>query len=162
MQCRRSCFNSWVGKRPWRRDPLPTPVFLGFPCGSDGRKFTFNAGDQGSIPGLEKSPGGDHSNSLQYSCLENPNGQRSLAGYSPWGLKESDMTERQSTHKLMPVQWTHLSNLWRVRCLFNELIYLIFEEPEFSSKTICFACVLFLYVSIIVVYIFCPGFSVHC
>ena len=34
------------------------------------------------------------SNSLQYSCLENPHGQRSLAVYSPWGLKESDTTEQ--------------------------------------------------------------------
>ena len=34
---------------------------------------------------------------LQYSCLENPHGQRSLAGYSPWGYKESDMTEGLST-----------------------------------------------------------------
>ena len=32
-------------------------------------------------------------NPLQYSCLENPHGQRSLVGYSPWGRKESDMTE---------------------------------------------------------------------
>ena len=32
-----------------------------------------------------------------YSCLENPHGQRSLAGYSPWGCKESNMTERLST-----------------------------------------------------------------
>ena len=32
-------------------------------------------------------------NPLQYSCLENPHGQRSLVGYSPWGCKESDMTE---------------------------------------------------------------------
>ena len=39
-----------------------------------------------------------HGNTLQYSCLENSQGQRSLAGYSPWGLKESDMTERLSTH----------------------------------------------------------------
>ena len=31
-----------------------------------------NAGDQGSIPGLERSPGGGHGNPLQYSCLENP------------------------------------------------------------------------------------------
>ena len=30
---------------------------------------------------------------LQYSCLENPHGQRSLVGYSPWGCKESDTTE---------------------------------------------------------------------
>ena len=34
---------------------------------------------------------------LQYSCLENPHGQRSLAGYSPWGCKESDMTEQLNT-----------------------------------------------------------------
>ena len=36
----------------------------------------------GSIPGLGRSPGGGHGNPLQYSCLENPHGQRSLAGYS--------------------------------------------------------------------------------
>ena len=37
--------------------------------------------------------GEGHGNPLQYSCLENPHGQRSLAGYSPWGCKESDTTE---------------------------------------------------------------------
>ena len=42
---------------------------------------------------LERSPGGGHSNPQQYSCLENPNGQRSLVDCSPWGCKESDMTE---------------------------------------------------------------------
>ena len=46
-----------------------------------------------SIPGSEKSPGGGHSNPLQDSCLENPHGQRSLVGYSPWDHKESDTTE---------------------------------------------------------------------
>ena len=45
--------DSWVGKIPWRREQLPTPVFL---------------------------PGEFH-------------GQRSLEGHSPWGRKESDMTE---------------------------------------------------------------------
>ena len=49
--------------------------------------------DSGSIPRLGRSPGGGHGNPLQYSCLENPHGQRSLAGYSPWGHKESDETE---------------------------------------------------------------------
>ena len=44
------------------------------------------------------SSGGGHGNPLQYSCLENPHGQRSLAGYSPWGCKESDKTEQLSTH----------------------------------------------------------------
>ena len=52
-----------------------------------------NAGDLGSIPWLGRSPGEGHGNSLQYSCLENPHGQRRLAGYSPWGCRESDMTD---------------------------------------------------------------------
>ena len=43
------------------------------------------------IPGLGRSPGGGHDNPLQYSCLENPHGQRNLAGYSSWGLKELDL-----------------------------------------------------------------------
>ena len=34
LQCRRHRFDSWIGKIPWRRDRLPTPVFLGFPGGS--------------------------------------------------------------------------------------------------------------------------------
>ena len=37
---------------------------------------------------------------LQYSCLENPHGLKSLAGYSPWGHKDLGMTERLSTHTL--------------------------------------------------------------
>ena len=69
----------------------------GFPDGSLGNESTYNVGDLGSIPGLGRSPGGGHGNSFQYSCLENPHGQRSLAGYSPWGWKESDTTERLST-----------------------------------------------------------------
>ena len=55
-----------------------------------------NAGDlrdMGSIPGLGRSPGGGHSNPVQYSCLEKPHGQRSLVGYSPWGRRESDTTK---------------------------------------------------------------------
>jgi len=46
-----------VGKICWRRDRLPTPVFLGFPCGSVGKESTYNVGDLGSIPGLGRSPG---------------------------------------------------------------------------------------------------------
>jgi len=51
--------------------------------------------DMGSIPGLGRSPGGGHGNPLQNSCLKNPHGEKSLAGYSPWGHKE--LTERLST-----------------------------------------------------------------
>ena len=65
--------------------------------GSDGKESTCNVGDLGSIPGLGRSLGGGHGNPLQYSCLENPHGQRSLEGYSPWDHKESDMTEQLST-----------------------------------------------------------------
>ena len=95
---------------------LPTPVFLGFPGGSDGEESTGNAEDldltpqvssvqllsrvqlfvtswTAACPGLGRSPGGGHGNPLQYCCLENPHVQRSLVGYSPWGCKELDMTE---------------------------------------------------------------------
>ena len=89
----RPLFDSWVGRFPWRRDRLPTPVFLGFPGGSDGEESACNEGDLGSIPGLGGSPGGAHGNPLWYFCLENPHGQRSLAGYSPQGHKELDTTE---------------------------------------------------------------------
>ena len=40
LQCRRPQFNSWVRKIHWRRDRLPTTVFLGFPCGSAGKEST--------------------------------------------------------------------------------------------------------------------------
>ena len=53
------------------------------PGGSDGKESSSNAGDLGLTPGLGRYPGGVHGNPLQYSCLENPHGQRSLAGYSP-------------------------------------------------------------------------------
>ena len=66
----------------------------GFPSDSDGKESTCNAGDLSSVPELGRSPGGGHGNPLQYSCLENPHGLRNLVGYSPWGHKESDVTEQ--------------------------------------------------------------------
>ena len=73
---------------------LAAPVFLDFTAGSDSKESTCSVEDLGSIFGLGRSPGGGHGNPLQYSCLENPHGQRSLEGYSPRGHKESDMTEQ--------------------------------------------------------------------
>ena len=67
-----------------------------FPGGSDGRESACSAGDLGSIPELGRCPGEGHGNPLQYSGLENPPEQRSLAGYSPWGFKESDTTQQLS------------------------------------------------------------------
>ena len=63
--------HSWVGKIRWRRDRLPTPVFLGFPCGSAGKESLHNEGDLGSIPGLGRSPGEGKRYPFQYSGLEN-------------------------------------------------------------------------------------------
>ena len=57
------------------------------------KKMPVNAGDVGLIPGWGRSPGGGHGSSLQYSCLENPHGQRSLVGYSPQDRGESGTME---------------------------------------------------------------------
>ena len=69
LQCRRLQFDSWVRKMPWRRDRLPTLVFLGFPFGSTGKESTCNAGDLGLIPGLGRSPGEGIGYTLQYSWV---------------------------------------------------------------------------------------------
>ena len=69
---------------------------MGFLESSDGQESNLQC-RRPSIPGLGRSPGGEHGNALQYPWLENPQGQRSLAACSPWGHKESDMTARLST-----------------------------------------------------------------
>ena len=66
---------------------------MGFHCGSDGKESACNAGDVGLIPGSGRSPGGGYGYPLQYSCLENPHGQRSLLGYWLWGPKKLDTAE---------------------------------------------------------------------
>ena len=73
----------------------------GLPRWLSGREAAYNGGDVGFIPGSGRSPGGGHGNLLQYSCLENSHGQRSLVGHSPWGHKESDTTEQLSTAPLL-------------------------------------------------------------
>ena len=66
---------TWVrslGQRvPWRRNRLPTLVFLGFPGGSVGKEYACNAGDLGSIAGLGRCPGEGKDYPLQYPGLEN-------------------------------------------------------------------------------------------
>ena len=73
----------------WRRNRLPTPVFLGFPCGSAGKESSCNEGDLGSIPGLGRSHGEGKDYPLQYLGLENSMD----CIVSPWGCKESNTTE---------------------------------------------------------------------
>ena len=55
-------------------------TFMGFPGGSAGKEYACNAKELGSIPGFGRSPGGGHSNPLQYSFLQNPHRQRRLVG----------------------------------------------------------------------------------
>ena len=69
---------------------------MGFPGGLDGKESACNAGDLGPIPGLGRSLGGGLDNSLQYSCLQSPHGQRNLVG-TVHGVAESDTTEPLST-----------------------------------------------------------------
>ena len=86
-----------MGKIPWRREQLPIPVFLGLLGGLDSKGSTWNAGDVGSVPGWGRCL--ENNYPLQFSFLSGEfHGPRSLAGYSPWGCKESDMTERLSLH----------------------------------------------------------------
>ena len=87
---RRHGFDPGDGKIHWRKDRLPTPVFLGFPCGSAGEESAFNAGDLGSIPGLGRSPGEGKGYPLQYFGLENS------MDCIIHGVAESNTTERLS------------------------------------------------------------------
>ena len=57
-----------------------------------GKESAYNVGDEGSVPGWGRSPGGGHSNPLQYSCLENPMG-RGAWWATVYRVAESDMTE---------------------------------------------------------------------
>ena len=82
----------------------PYQHFLGFPGGSDGKESICNARDLDSILGSGRSPGEGNGNPLQYSCPESPHGQRSLAGYSPWGHKDSDITKHSIAQHFLSCQ----------------------------------------------------------
>ena len=139
---------------------------MGFPGGSDGKESACNAGELSLIPGLGRSPRGGNGNPLQYSCLENPHGQRNLTGYSPWGHKESDITEllrtAQCLSKTFLLIWV-LSSLfgfiwlsflvltWQLSLLIWDLSFFILM---YSFHAINFA----LSTGLAVVHILCCGF----
>ena len=94
LQSRRPWLDSWGGKICWRRDSYPlqyswaslvTLLVKTLPA----------AGDLGLTPRLGRFPGGGHGNPLQYSCLENPHGQRSLAGYSHQDFNEASVQDEK-------------------------------------------------------------------
>ena len=73
---------------PLKQGKLPIPVFLGFPCGSDGKETAHDVGDLGLMPELGGSPGKGKGYPLQYSGLEN----------SGLGCKESDQLSNLHFH----------------------------------------------------------------
>ena len=84
-ECRRPWFNSWVGKIHWRRDRPPTPVFLGFPRGSDSKESACSMGDLGLVPGSGRSPGEGNGGLPTPVFLPGEfHGQRGLTGCSLW------------------------------------------------------------------------------
>ena len=110
---------------------LPHLTLIRLPWGgSDSKEFTCNVGDQGLIPGLGRSPGGWHVNPLQCSFLENPHGERSLAGYSPCGCKELTRLKWLSTTQpkkfnfisTSPCVYTHISNSGRICVTSKEYV----------------------------------------
>ena len=74
------------------REYIVVNNYMGFPGVSDGKESACSAGDLGSIPGSGRSPAEEKQPTLVFLPGEF-HGQRSLADCSPWGLKESDMTE---------------------------------------------------------------------
>ena len=114
----------------------------GFPGDSEDKESACNMGDLGSIPALGRSSGGGHSNPLQYSCLEKPHGQKSLVGYSPWGHKESDTTERlsraQSTYMKFPLlhKWAYCDSERQAN--FLNITCLLIFEPD-TDLSLCSA-----------------------
>ena len=74
----------------------------GFPGGLDCKESACSVGEPSLITGSGRSPGGEHGNPPQYSCLEISMDRGAWVGYSPWGPKQSDTTELLShTHKLI-------------------------------------------------------------
>ena len=83
-----------------QEDPIRnTPVFLGFSCGSTGKESTCNVGDQGSIPGLVRSPGEGKVYPIQYSGLENS------MDYMVHGVAESDTTDFHFPCLMLQLSW---------------------------------------------------------
>ena len=74
-------------------------MYVGFPGSSAGKESSCNGGHPGSIPELGISPREGNDYPLQYSCLEDPYGQRSFMGYNPECHKELDMSKQLSAEQ---------------------------------------------------------------
>ena len=112
LQCRGPWFDSWLEKIIYRRDRLPSPVFLGFSGGSAGKESACNVGDPGFDPWVRKIP-------RRREWLPTPvfrpgefHGQDSL-----WGLKELDMTEQLSLSFTLNCPLIQVVHILRVEIL---------------------------------------------
>ena len=133
------------------RGPFPGDlicVTLTFPGSSDGKESPCIEGYLGSIPGLGRSPGEGNDYPLQYSCLENPQGQRSLAGCSPcvcrvrhdWATSLSTFSTVQLSQPYVTTGKTIALTMWTfvgrvVSLLFNTLPRLVMA---FLPRSKCF------------------------
>ena len=99
---------------------------LSFPCGSACKESISNAGDLGSIPGLERYHGEGNGYPLQYSDLENS------VDYSSWGRKESDMTERFSLFTFLMLyiisHWLMIYLFYSWNCVLLTLLSIPYSE----------------------------------
>ena len=91
----KTLFNSWVGKIHWRKFRLPTPLFLGFPGDSAGKKSSCS-GRPGFDPWVGNIPWRREQLPTQVFQPREFHGQKSLADYSRWHHKESDITKQLS------------------------------------------------------------------
>ena len=94
-----------LGRSPGEGIGYPHSSILGFPCGSAGTESACNAGDLDSIPGLGRSPAEGNSYPHQCSCPENSMDRGVWQATSPWGHKESDMTDSFSHSLSVGESW---------------------------------------------------------
>ena len=143
-----------VGKIPSRRDRLPTPVVLGFTCGSAGKESACNVGGLGLSPGLGRTPGEGKGYSLQYSGLLT----REFHGpYSSWGGRESDTTEQLY---LFTSTWVSPAVYWSVvqRSLVSYFVkFFIYMQICNFFSIICLFIFWLHWVLVLACRIFCCG-----
>ena len=114
-------------------------IMLWLLCSSDSKESTYSAGDLGSLPGSERSPGEGNGNPLQCSCLESSMDRGALVGCRSRGHKELDTTERLTLHVMLG------------KSILREKRYMIMLDEIFSNlsslvlKMKTETCGLFLY-----------------
>ena len=103
----------------WPRDQTPVSWFGSFPGGLDGKASAHNAGDLGSIPGLERSPEEGNGNPLQYSHPGNPMDRGAWWATVHGVTKESDMTQQLNNNNFLHRQSCCLQTEYFISSFFK-------------------------------------------